>query len=621
MKKLSPLAGLALLLAVAPRAGAAAEALATHAQWLKLLHYQADGSSPSGWRSTVLSPEFFLAPDGATNPGHELAATLQALAAPAAGEADAHAQCRFPARDLWLRRALDRDDTWPRQPCAKFRRWSADESTQAISLVFATGYLANPASYYGHILLKFNAPKSAKVSDLLDVSVNYGAIVPDGVDAVSYILNGVLGGYDGGFSHIEYYFHSHNYSENEHRDLWEYELDLAPHEVRLLTAHAWEILGKKFRYFFFRENCAYRMAELLEIIDGVDIMPARPWTIPQSVMRKVADVSRDGRPLLSRVTYRPSRQSRFHDRYLRLDGAGRHAVGRAVASADYLGTPEFQALGPAARTAVADTLIDYFEFRYGGPKAAADRATAPGYAAALAARFQLPPETTPHAVPAPPAPHSGRRPGWLSGGAVRNAELGTGAAVQWRGAYYDALDGDGPHLAHSALTMLDTRLAFYRGEARLERLDFINVESVQAAVSRLPGDEGKAWSVTAGLVQQYAGCPEDCLMLRFDGAMGRSLRLGRSLLAGAQIGGALHDNVNGEGIATGRGDVFADVTLGRRLRARLRYRHRIEVDGEVIKPESVQMQARLQLDANADLRLEFDHDVVDQTRLTLGWYW
>jgi hypothetical protein len=607
---------LALLLLAAPTVPAAPEALASEPQWLKLLHYRADGA---GWRSSIVSPEFFLAPDGATHPRSELAATLAALAAPAGADPDAHAQCRFPARNLWLRRALGDAAQWPQVACPKFLDWSADERTQAISLVFATGYLANPASYYGHILLKFNAPRSSRLSDLLDVSVNYGAIVPDDVGAVPYILNGVFGGYDGGFSHTEYFFHSHNYGENEHRDLWEYELDLAPDEVRLLTAHAWELVGRRFRYFFFRENCAYRMAELLEVLDGVDVTPRRPWTIPQSLIRNVARAQRDGRPLLREVRHRPSRQSRFHRRYLRLDAEGRRAVARAAASTGELASPRFQALPPRVRADVLDTLIDYFEFRHGGPKARSDRTTSPRAAAALAARFALPAQAD-LPFPQPPAPHEGRRPGRVAAGAIGNEALDGGIALQWRGAYYDALDADAAHVPHSALGMVDARIAVFDDGARIERLDLVSIESVNPAVSGLPGDDGRSWSLAAGVAQQYLGCAEDCAVARLQGALGRSLRVG-PVLIGAQLGGVLQDNRHGEGHVAGRAEASAQYAPGARVRTALRYQHRFEVDGEILEPGSVQAQVRLQLGTAMDLRLEYDHDLIHQGRVLLGWYW
>ena len=63
-------------------AAAEAQALWTHDEWRRLLHYK-PGLWADRWRSDADDPRFFLAEDGATNPRAELAATLAAFAAPA----------------------------------------------------------------------------------------------------------------------------------------------------------------------------------------------------------------------------------------------------------------------------------------------------------------------------------------------------------------------------------------------------------------------------------------------------------------------------------------------------------------------------------------------------------
>ena len=80
--------------------------LANDPFWISLGHYET--AKLGGWRSYVSDKKFFLAPDGNEHPDRELAATVQALYAPAsAGEQ--HAQCVYPARTRWLKAQLDAD--------------------------------------------------------------------------------------------------------------------------------------------------------------------------------------------------------------------------------------------------------------------------------------------------------------------------------------------------------------------------------------------------------------------------------------------------------------------------------------------------------------------------------
>ena len=77
---------------------------------------------------------------------------------------------------------------------------------------------------------------------------------------------------------------------------------LSQDEVDFIMAHAWEVLGREYVYYFFRRNCAYRMAEVVEIIDGIKIIPPRrPWTVPQSLVSAAETVRRDDQPLIEDV--------------------------------------------------------------------------------------------------------------------------------------------------------------------------------------------------------------------------------------------------------------------------------------------------------------------------------
>jgi len=68
-------------------------------------------------------------------------------------------------------------------------------NVSSVSLVYATGYLGNPASYYGHVLLKINSDGDTQTA-LEDQAINFGAIIPDNEGMVSYILKGLMGGYE-----------------------------------------------------------------------------------------------------------------------------------------------------------------------------------------------------------------------------------------------------------------------------------------------------------------------------------------------------------------------------------------------------------------------------------------
>lgn len=608
-----------------PGASLPLSTLAAHPGWHKLLHYEATGW-PATLRSAIHSPGFFLDPaHGPTDPEAELRATLSALQQPAGAQPDTHAQCRFPARALWLQRQLGTALTLPALPCPRWDAWTRQHRITSVSIVLATGYLGNPASYYGHTLLKFNTADTPAGSTLRDPTINYGAILTGADDPLTYMVKGVFGGYDGGFSEIDYYFHRSQYGEQELRDLWEYELALSPDEVQYVAAHAWEVLGQEYQYFFFRRNCAFRMAELVQLLDGVDLIPAhRPWTIPQSVLQKAAQSTRpDGTPLVRRVHHEPSRQSRFYAGYLALSDDERSAFRSLALDARPVETSSLTHLPLPSQHAVLDTLIDYEQF-LADPKARAAGLATPRYTAALRTRYRLPPGPASQPKVAVPPPHDGRRPGWLQAGVVHH-ESRQSPFVRVRMAYYDALDGDQGHVPNAGLTMFDLRVRADGTRVRLDQLELIAIESVNPGVTGLPGDRGEAWRLRLGMEPAVPGCHSDCVTPRAQGDWGTGRQLSRSLYGLVMVGGAAQGSIQGHGIGFGRltGELMARPAAG--WTARLAHEMRWPVDGTQPAHSVSRAELRYAPAVNWDVRVRHERSSAAPgggvTWLGVGGYW
>lgn len=596
--------------------------LAFEPGWLRLVHYEADRSSATGWRSAIHSEGFFLSGSrGTIDPEAELAATLSAMAANVdASNPDVHPQCRFPARREWLLNRSGGDARFARVPCPKYDAWTRQAGVESISIVFATGYLANPASYYGHTLLKFNFARDGANTRLQDPSINYGAIGTNGDDPLSYILKGVFGGYEGGFSDIEYYVHDHNYGENELRDLWEYKLALPPEAVRQIMAHAWEVLGQRYDYYFFRRNCAFRMAEIIQVIDGLDFIPANlPWTIPQALLQRLAASSHDGNPLVGEVVRQPSRQTRFYEGYMALSPDEAEFLKAVVEGNERLDVPRFGQLPLDSKHAVIDGLIDYYQFVADPQERKAGRVN-PVYAKALATRYQLPPGRRLQAPSRPEEPSAGRPPSWLQMGWLHGSELDTALLLRIRPAYYDALDTGSGHVPYAALSMGDVQLRVRQGSARIQRVDLVAVESVNPGVSGLPGDRGSAWKLRLGAEPLRPGC-ENCLVARVQGDMGIGRRLANGLFAGAYLGGAIQENRDGEGAAFVRTSADVIVKPHARFGIALGYEHRFPVDAARSPYDLGHVEIRFALGERGDFRIRRDWGGPSLTTAGVGIYW
>lgn len=236
--------------------------LANDPYWISLGHYET--GKLGGWRSYVDDPKFFLAADGPSHPEAELRATLIALYAPAS-LGDQHAQCVFPARTRWLREQLQLNDL-PQPACNEFHTWYTDIAPHSAVLVFPAAYLNSPSSMFGHTLLRIDqADIDSNGTAMLSYALNFGAFIEGSDNSILYAWKGLMGGYPGLFALVPYREKLSEYNRLENRDLWEYRLNLTPEETGRMVEHVWELKQIRFDYFFFDENCSYRLLELLQV--------------------------------------------------------------------------------------------------------------------------------------------------------------------------------------------------------------------------------------------------------------------------------------------------------------------------------------------------------------------
>lgn len=266
--------------------------------WLTLVHYQP--GRIGGYTSQADDPDFFLSDAGKTSPKAELEATIQAIQQPGGG--DDHARCRFPARDAWLRARLG----MTREPanCPAYQQWSETLNTESVTLVFAASYLNSPSSMFGHTFLRLDPPQEDEQTNLLLANtISYAADAAAHDSELMFAYRGIFGGYPGITTVQPYYEKIRLYSDIEHRDLWEYKLNLNQQEVDVMLAHAWEIRDRNFDYFFFDENCAYRLLALIDVArPGTNLLDeVSTHAIPSDTVRWVVD-----RNLVEAVHYRAS---------------------------------------------------------------------------------------------------------------------------------------------------------------------------------------------------------------------------------------------------------------------------------------------------------------------------
>lgn len=597
--------------------------LSEHSTWRKLIHYEEDDSQAYGVKSAIHSRNFFLHADGHINPVAELSSTILALLDINGLESKDHMQCRFPARFLWLKKVLKlKNDRLPKAECEAFTEWSMGGRIESISVVFATGYLGNPASYYGHTLLKFNSSQQAKSTNLLDVSVNYGAILPGDENPVSYIFKGIFGGYKASFSHVAYHYHTHNYGNVELRDLWEYQLDIENFDVQLIVAHSWELLGRKYTYYFLNKNCAYRMAELLEVVDDLDVLPQKNyWVLPQEIIRRIDEDTYHGKPLIKNVKFYSSRQTKFYEYYQTLNDEQKKIIDEFPENNAVIESGVFERQPLTSKHLILDTLIEYYQF-VRSSESMPDSFIKKGYRTVLAKRYSLPPgESRIKQHAEKKAPHEGRAPSFFSVGIVSSQAQGNGLKLSLRPAYYDRLDADASHIANAELSMGEVALGFFGDKVNFKSITIVDIKSSALIATGLPGDNNRSWQLQFGFEEMHLDCVENCLVSRLQGDMGLSWPLLGHGSFGVYTGGAIQENKHGGGNFFPRLTAVTILPLAKKAKVLLAAEQRHHLDSDWDEEVVINGIFRYQLTTNTDIRISYTKNRGHEGAISMGYYW
>ncbi|OGX23956.1 MAG: hypothetical protein A3D10_01685 [Omnitrophica WOR_2 bacterium RIFCSPHIGHO2_02_FULL_48_11] len=337
--------------------------LADHPLWKKLLHFH-------GGRSLILDKDFFLSDRGQVDPRAELEATIEAYFSQEhtikRESGDKNIVCIFPARYAWLNEKLGLPGyKCDKEVCPALSDWSRLEQSESVSVVYVSGYLGNPASSFGHVLLNLKLKDSEELLGLFDTSVTYGATVPINENMVLYVLKGLFGGYYASFSDKFFYAHDQVYSNREFRDMWEYTLDLTDFEKKMLVYHIAELLTKRFRYYFLSANCAQRMAVLLDIFIEEEVYNLYyPIYVPEELFHRLQhiDTKRRGNNepgLIKNIKYIPSAQRYLYYETERLDSEERKVYRNVTNSRDEDFNPLLNNLDVESRINVLNALLAY----------------------------------------------------------------------------------------------------------------------------------------------------------------------------------------------------------------------------------------------------------------------
>ncbi len=515
--------------------------LSNHPQWLSLLHQKSGASS-----DRIISADFYLSPHGSTDPESELEATVRALESSWDGDPNRHPRCRFPARYLWLARHISLPHYTPRDKrCTNLETWALIDDLDSVSLYLIGGYFGNPASTFGHAVLKFNSGSKTDTNPLFDVTVGFGALVPENEWSVRYILKGLFGGYSARFLDKYYYAQDLVYSRSEFRDIWDFQLALAPDDRELLVFHVWELLGHNFNYFFLDRNCAYRLAELIELVVDTPVAEAHlGWYAPVDLFFGLRDAdkaraTRGESSLITSVTFIPSTQRTLIHQLRNLTPSQRKLFEAILTAGPDSIEQQLRTIDVRERITILDALLAHADYRMtvlGDEhepfhKLFRDRV--------LLARLLLPSSSAkPEPVPELPSPTEGSRPsrayvgvGWDNRSAFTRLNW---SPFAWEIVGQNSLEGD-------ELVVSDLTLGVLHEEESLfvDRFDLLRIINFNTTPETSADASGVSWELRLGSerVRYEEGD-------RYDGILslgfGRAAQPTESMIVYGMVDGAIH---------------------------------------------------------------------------------
>ena len=339
---------------------AMARELYKHRYWRLLLHYKRH--LWGGYESEADGIGFFNSPQGKWDLQAEMAAAIRNFFVEPASlkEGQDHPQCSYPARYKWLKKQLQFDPgRLPEQTCKRLDDWLKQLNPERVTLIFASFYMANPASMFGHTLLRIDSKQKGPGRKLLSYGVNYAGN-PDTTNALLYAFKGLTGFFKGTFSVFPYFVKVQEYNNWESRDLWEYELNLTPEQIDNLLLHLWELGGTWFDYFYLTENCSYHMLTILEVANP-DLHLTDGFFIsaqPADTLKVV--VEQEG--LVGKITYRPAILHQMKHKTEQMTSDEKEMFYDIVDEPAALKKDSFQTLQTPQKALILDAYLDYLQY-------------------------------------------------------------------------------------------------------------------------------------------------------------------------------------------------------------------------------------------------------------------
>ena len=483
-------------------------------EWINFLHYDVISQSENEYISQVDDDRFFNAQDGKTNSKAELLATISSFFETEKRD-DSHSLCRFVARFEWLNKKLKFDNNkLPVADCSLYKEWSSQVNADHVTMVFPAYHLNSPSSMFGHTLLRMDKKFDNNESEWLSYAVNFGAEANSDDNSIFYAFKGLAGGYPGNFIVTPYFKKIQEYNRIENRDIWEYPLNLSKEETHRMLLHLWELKEMNFDYYFFDENCSYRLLELLEVArPGVELTDEFELTaIPVDTVRAIERAR-----LIDSRHYRPSQATALQHMLAEMNPEERSLVRQLSTDIATIESTDFKNTSISRQYQITDAAYKYIRYQKTGEMR--DSASAK-ISHQLLTQLNTYPATKPveYAVPtSPEVSHNSRRLSFSTGERLKTAY----AEIGYKFSFHDLEDNEHGFLRGAQINLGNLQIRTNRHGTKIHQLDLIDIFSI---TPRTDFFKPLTWRIYTGLERQPTEF-KDQLVAHVTGGAGISYEL------------------------------------------------------------------------------------------------
>lgn len=275
--------------------------------WRSIAGWQRRASAPAG---DLVAKDRGAWPNGRErarfSPGEDLATYAERFLLEA-GVPDAPARCDHPTRYRLLAAKFAAHGHGPSladATCPTFERWIRPDDVEALEMVLAAPSASRPASLWGHLLVTVRYHEDLPVAPGFVPYFHVGANAAEDGRDVRHAWRGVTGGLAARVYVTPAHVIRRRYLDADARGLRRFEMRLSTDGRRRVMERLWEARrnGTTWRYFFFTDNCAGLLVELLRPALVGEADPGRPRGIrfPSAMLDRLGETAAlDREPLLA----------------------------------------------------------------------------------------------------------------------------------------------------------------------------------------------------------------------------------------------------------------------------------------------------------------------------------